>query len=217
MTAKKFDLGKPPISLINRAALEEEARVLDYGAQKYGRDNWRNGMDHSRLLDAAFRHLIAYVDGESIDPESGLCHLAHARCSLGFLIHYRRHGVGVDDRVSDGTISMDLLKSLISANEHREKQEEKEKKKKPAAGKYPGPRKSGLARQAKTDAKYKAFFAGQTRTTPEIASAFGYSLSGTISSLMHLEARGKVERVGVGQRPIGAKYGRPPVIWRWKE
>ena len=94
----KFDKGKPPLSLLPRAALEEEARVLAFGAEKYGRDNWRLGMDHSRLLDACMRHVVAYADGEDLDPESGLPHLAHARCCLGFLLHYRNAGVGTDDR-----------------------------------------------------------------------------------------------------------------------
>lgn len=95
----KFDMGKPPLSLLPRAALEAEAMVLAYGANKYGRDNWRLGMDHSRLLDACLRHIVAYAEGEDVDPESGLSHLAHARCGLGFLLHYRTAGVGTDDRV----------------------------------------------------------------------------------------------------------------------
>ena len=94
----KYDLGKPPLSLLPRAALEYEAQVMDFGAKKYGRDNWRLGMDHSRLLDACLRHVVAHVDGEDFDPESGLPHLAHARCCLGFLLHYCSHGVGTDDR-----------------------------------------------------------------------------------------------------------------------
>lgn len=94
----KFDMGKPPLGLLPRVALEQEAQVLAFGAQKYGRDNWRLGMDHSRLLDACMRHVVAYADGEDNDQESGLSHLAHARCCLGFLLHYRAHCVGADDR-----------------------------------------------------------------------------------------------------------------------
>lgn len=90
MKAKKFDDGKPPISMINREALEQEAHVLAFGASKYGRENWKNGLEEHRLLDAALRHIIAYADGEHVDPESGLSHLAHARCSLGFLLYLNR-------------------------------------------------------------------------------------------------------------------------------
>lgn len=96
--AKKFDGGKPPITLISRTALEEEARVMAHGATKYGRDNWRKGMDFSRLGDAAMRHILAYFDGEDKDPETGLSHLAHARCCLAFLIEYEARKYGKDDR-----------------------------------------------------------------------------------------------------------------------
>lgn len=96
--AVKHDKGKPPIGLIPRSALEAEARVLDFGAKKYGRHNWCGGMDHSRMSDAALRHILAYIDGEEVDPESGEDHLAHARCCLGFLIEYRAKKTGKDDR-----------------------------------------------------------------------------------------------------------------------
>ena len=96
--AVKFDSGKPPIALISRVALEEEARVMAYGEKKYGTHNWRNGMDYSRLLDASLRHILAYADGEDKDPETGLSHLAHARCCLAFLSEYEQRKVGNDDR-----------------------------------------------------------------------------------------------------------------------
>lgn len=96
--AKKFDTGKPPLSLISRAALEEEARVMAFGAQKYDAHNWRKGMDFSRLMDAALRHIYAFADGEDKDPETGLSHLAHARCCLAFLIEYEGTKIGTDDR-----------------------------------------------------------------------------------------------------------------------
>ena len=96
--ATKHDQGKPPIGMINRVALEEEAKVLAFGAQKYGtRDNWKGGMEHTRLIDAALRHIIAYADGEELDPESGISHLAHARAGLGFLLYYKKHGIGESD------------------------------------------------------------------------------------------------------------------------
>lgn len=97
-TAVKHDNGKPSLGLIPRSALEAEARVLDFGAKKYGRYNWRAGMDHSRMSDAALRHIFAYLDGEEVDPESGEDHLAHARCCLGFLIEYRKKKLGKDNR-----------------------------------------------------------------------------------------------------------------------
>lgn len=96
--AVKFDLGKPPLGLISRRALEEEALVMAYGAGKYGRDNWRQGMDFSRLVDAALRHLYAFADGEDKDKETGLSHLAHVRCCMAFLLEYEGVKIGKDDR-----------------------------------------------------------------------------------------------------------------------
>ena len=94
----KFDKGKPPISWISRRANEQEAFVLAFGAEKYERWNWSKGMSWSRLLDAALRHLLAYADGENTDAESGLSHLAHARCDIGMLLDYEVEHPELDDR-----------------------------------------------------------------------------------------------------------------------
>ena len=96
--AIKFDAGKPPLGLISRIALEEEAKVMEFGKQKYGTHNWRQGMDFSRLMDAMLRHTYAFADGEDLDPETGLSHLAHARCCAAFLLEYQGRKVGTDDR-----------------------------------------------------------------------------------------------------------------------
>lgn len=94
----KFDAGKPPLGLISRIALEEEAKVMQFGVEKYGTHNWRSGMDFSRLMDAALRHVYAFADGEDFDKETGLSHLAHARCCLAFLLEYQGKSIGMDDR-----------------------------------------------------------------------------------------------------------------------
>ena len=96
--AMKKDIGKPPFSLISRTALEEEARVMAFGAGKYGTHLWRQGMDFSRLVDAMLRHTYAFADGEDFDKETGLSHLAHARCCAAFLLEYQGVKVGTDDR-----------------------------------------------------------------------------------------------------------------------
>jgi hypothetical protein len=95
---QKLDHGKAPISLINRRAIEEEAQVMAFGARKYAAHNWRKGIAASRLLDAALRHIFAYADGEDNDPETGLSHLAHARCCLAFQIDLQHTHPELDDR-----------------------------------------------------------------------------------------------------------------------
>jgi hypothetical protein len=87
----KYDLGKPQLSLIPKEFLDSVAAVLEFGAAKYQRDNWRKGIKYSRVLDAAMRHLTAFINNETIDAESNLNHLSHAACCLAFLLTYEAH------------------------------------------------------------------------------------------------------------------------------
>lgn len=84
---KKFDAGKARYDLMPFAALDEVASVLSHGAEKYGEDNWRNVPNaNSRYIAAALRHISAYQQGNEFDKETGRHHLAHAVCSLLFVI-----------------------------------------------------------------------------------------------------------------------------------
>ncbi len=94
----KLDQGKAPMSLLDREALEQIAQVLAYGAKKYSTHNWRKGISYSRLTDAALRHLYAFNDGQDLDPESQLPHLAHAGCCIMFLLWMVTHRFDLDDR-----------------------------------------------------------------------------------------------------------------------
>lgn len=97
----KKDFGKIRLDLLPFEALEDVARVLEFGAKKYHVDAWREGMAWRRLLAACLRHLFAWSRGQNLDPETGLSHLAHAACCLLFLISYKRTGAGVDDRYTE--------------------------------------------------------------------------------------------------------------------
>lgn len=94
----KYDAGKPSIALIPKEILYGIASVLDFGAKKYTAHNWRGGMKWSRLISAAFRHLIAFNNGEDTDPESGLPHLDHLGCCIAFLRTYYENNKDLDDR-----------------------------------------------------------------------------------------------------------------------
>lgn len=84
---RKDDAGKLDWTLMPWAGLSEILRVLEFGAKKYDRDNWRKVPDAKRrYMSAALRHLIAHARGEALDPESGLSHLAHAGCCILFLL-----------------------------------------------------------------------------------------------------------------------------------
>lgn len=95
---KKFDNGKAPITLIPSETLLGIAQVFGFGASKYGRHNFREGLAHSRCLDAAMRHLLAIVGGEDLDPESGMPHIYHAMCSLAMYDWQRLHHPELNDR-----------------------------------------------------------------------------------------------------------------------
>lgn len=97
-TGTKHDTGKPPITLLDRDFIEGTAQVMRFGAEKYGRHNWCKGISHTRLADAAMRHLIAWASGEDIDPESGLPHIDHAAASINMLRGNQRLQPGMDDR-----------------------------------------------------------------------------------------------------------------------
>lgn len=83
-------------------------QVLEYGADKYGRNNWRAGTAWSRYLDAALRHMYELTACEYdkldtvLDTESGLPQIAHVIANLSFLLEYMTHGLGVNDVIVAG-------------------------------------------------------------------------------------------------------------------
>ena len=85
MEGKKYDGEKPRMYLLPPKALTEVAKVLTFGANKYDEHNWKK-LDNlqNRYTGAALRHIFAHMDGEELDPETGLDHLAHALCCLLF-------------------------------------------------------------------------------------------------------------------------------------
>lgn len=92
---------KVPLDLLPTAALVEMARALGEGGRKYGPFNWREPgkpVQSRTYTGAAMRHILAYSDGEDIDPESGIPHLALAMAGLGILIDAQACGNWVDNR-----------------------------------------------------------------------------------------------------------------------
>ena len=106
-TGKKHDSSKIRMDLLSPIALEEIAKVMTFGAKKYGDNNWRNGLAWSRVIGALLRHVFAFIRGEDTDPESGLSHLSHAGCCLMFLLEYRITHPTLDDRWKNESIKTD--------------------------------------------------------------------------------------------------------------
>jgi len=90
---------KTPLALIPPYAMEQTAWVHKLGAEKYGPFNWREtGVCASTYVNAIMRHLNAWRDGETLDPESGISHLAHVACSCNILLDADHCGTLQDDR-----------------------------------------------------------------------------------------------------------------------
>lgn len=90
MSGIKYDTGKNDMGLLFREvpyALEELSKALQMGSEKYGVGNWLKVEDgNNRYLSALVRHLTAYHQGELLDKESGLSHLAHVAVNALFIL-----------------------------------------------------------------------------------------------------------------------------------
>lgn len=90
---------KPPMSTVSGPVLQEVGIAMLEGALKYGRHNYREaGVRVSVYYDAVWRHLIAYWEGEDIDPASGISHLSKAIAGLAVLRDSEINGNVQDDR-----------------------------------------------------------------------------------------------------------------------
>jgi len=100
---KRLNEGKVPLDMVPTSMLYAVARVMEYGAQKYEKDNWRRGMKWSVPYACAMRHLLKWFEGEEKDEESGENHLHHVMCNIAMLIEYSGTCPELDDRYKGKT------------------------------------------------------------------------------------------------------------------
>ncbi len=85
---QRFNNGKAQFSYILDfgTSLEGLSKVMEFGAKKYSRGNWKKGLDPHQTIDSLMRHLIKYCDGHVLDlnedgeadkDHSGLPHVDH--------------------------------------------------------------------------------------------------------------------------------------------
>lgn len=84
----KQDSGKVMLDLVPPSLEEAVGTILTFGAEKYGRNDWKKGFKYSRIVAALKRHLNEFYKGNVLDPESGKPHLWHAACNIAFLIEF---------------------------------------------------------------------------------------------------------------------------------
>jgi hypothetical protein len=82
----KHDKGKYRPTLVYTSLIKAISSVREYGITKYGSPTDWMSTDSIKHFDAAIRHILAHVDGEMVDKESGLTHLAHAASNIMFEI-----------------------------------------------------------------------------------------------------------------------------------
>jgi hypothetical protein len=93
---RKDDGAKVRMDLLDLQFIEDVAKVLTFGANKYSDNNWINVPNAQRRYVAALlRHICAYERGEEYDAETKVSHLAHAGCCLMFLAFFEREGGGM--------------------------------------------------------------------------------------------------------------------------
>lgn len=75
------------------------ARVFAYGKEKYSAWNWARGQAWSIPVASALRHIVfGTLQGEDLDPESGLPHRGHIACNVVMLLWFWEHFPQGDDR-----------------------------------------------------------------------------------------------------------------------
>lgn len=101
MKSLRYNDGKLRLELIPPKAMEEVAKVMTYGAEKYtvrdsetgevlvtGADNWKKGQPWMSVIASAKRHIEKFVQGEDYDPESQTLHVANAVANLLFILEF---------------------------------------------------------------------------------------------------------------------------------
>lgn len=89
------------LGLVDPVALEQLGRVAGMGAEKYEPWNYLKGYNWSLSYNAMLRHQMSFWSGETVDPESGIRHMAHAAWHALALVSFDLRNLGTDDRFKE--------------------------------------------------------------------------------------------------------------------
>jgi len=84
----KYDTDKTMWHLVPLNVIEGIAKVMTFGAKKYSEDGWKSqDLEIKRIYSAMMRHYTAMLNGEYLDPESGLPHAYHFATNATFIAY----------------------------------------------------------------------------------------------------------------------------------
>lgn len=96
---------KAPYEFSPEAPIAMMHGVMAGGAFKYGPYNWRDSsVSATTYIGGIKRHLALWADGQDIDSESGIDHLAHIMAGCSILIDAKLQGTLIDNRNKSGTM-----------------------------------------------------------------------------------------------------------------
>lgn len=101
MKAKRYNKGKQKWSLVDFESLESMVRALEFGAEEYGKHNWKKGLKITEIIESMLRHTFSYLNGEDNDKKSGLSHIGHIQANAMFLSYMHEKMKEMDDRVKN--------------------------------------------------------------------------------------------------------------------
>lgn len=98
MTASRDNEEKAQLSFCLLGNIEKEAAVWEFGAKKYTRGNWLQGMEYTKAADSLLRHLVDFLKGQDLDEETQLPLVDHIICSAKILANSFHNYKELDDR-----------------------------------------------------------------------------------------------------------------------
>ena len=108
---------KLPLTLVPDTLSVFAAMAFAEGASKYGAYNWRiGGARASIYIDAMRRHVAKWWNGEDIDPETGIPHLASAVACLSIILdaeYVLRAAIPVDPGQTAEQVADQITASLF--------------------------------------------------------------------------------------------------------
>ncbi len=107
----RLGVKKAPLRLVPPALTIVTAPAMAQGAAKYGPYNWREKpVKLTVYLEAMLRHILALLDGEDVDPDSGFLHLSHIGANVAIIADAMFLAGLIDDRPLKGPAAEMLWK-----------------------------------------------------------------------------------------------------------